>query len=120
MAEGLSWAGPQQGNRAGSPAPSTQEQGRGESETALVLTHSGMCKEHPCPSTELPGSKGAAQLWQTPSNSSVSMVVLTMLRGQRAGDPCSIPFPGLLGPGEKHISHPAHKGLQTSTVSVWS
>lgn len=87
----------------------------------LVLTHSGMCKEYPCPSTELPGSKGAARLWQTPSNSSLSMVVLTMLHGSGAGDPCSIPFPGLLGPAEKHLrSHPAIRGSAPITVSVWS
>lgn len=48
----------------------------------LVLTHSGMCKEYPCPRTELPGSKGAAQLWQTPSNSCLTMVV--WLRGRRS------------------------------------
>lgn len=46
VAGGLSWAGPQQGSRAGSPAPSTQQE-RGRQ--GLLLTHPGMCKECSCP-----------------------------------------------------------------------
>lgn len=90
---GLSWAGPQQGNKARTSAPSTQQGKWGRVGEELVLTHSGMCKDYPCPSTELPGSTGAAQLWQTPSNSCLSMVEPTILHGSGAGGSMQHPLP---------------------------
>lgn len=87
-------------------ALSTQRGRRGrawQGAGGLVLTRSGMCQEHPCLGTELPGSRAPAKQGSSPArqtlpDSNLGMAATTVLCGSGAGDPCSIPFPGLLGP----------------------
>lgn len=66
-------------------------------------------------------SKGAALLCRTLPNSSLSTAAAATLHGLGAGDPCSVPFPGLLGPARGHRkSHPAIRGSRPSATSSWS
>lgn len=113
--------GPSRGTRPGLQPQAHSRESGGEWERSWSSPTQGCVRIIPAPALSCQAAQEQPSCGRPPPIPASAWLSPPYCMAQGQEDPCSIPFPGLLRPVEKHIrSHPATRGSGPSIVSGWS